>query len=176
MSEIEMFHQLPRREIFRLRNDVPERSCLWDAVHFLAGHSVEKVLADDMHKRQIFAPVRARSQRENSFSFAQFEREVTGERIRDKIAASKRKGMWIGGPVPLGYDLEAHKLVPNAKEAALASVETHQGLPCTQSGLGRETADGGTKILRPCFTRIEIEFRLSRFAAGSRSSTRKLAS
>jgi site-specific DNA recombinase len=52
-------------------------------------------------------------------SFAQFEREVTGERIRDKIAASKRKGMWIGGPVPLGYDLEAHKLVPNAKEAAL---------------------------------------------------------
>jgi site-specific DNA recombinase len=38
-------------------------------------------------------------------SFAQFEREVTGERIRDKIAASKRKGMWMGGRVPLGYDL-----------------------------------------------------------------------
>jgi DNA invertase Pin-like site-specific DNA recombinase len=36
-------------------------------------------------------------------SFAQFEREVTGERIRDKIAASKRKGLWMGGPVPLGY-------------------------------------------------------------------------
>jgi site-specific DNA recombinase len=52
-------------------------------------------------------------------SFAQFEREVTGERIRDKIAASKRKGMWMGGPVPLGYDLEARKLVPNPKEAAL---------------------------------------------------------
>src|SRR6202165_1532207 len=52
-------------------------------------------------------------------SFAQFEREVTGERIRDKIAASKRKGMWIGGPVPLGYDLEARKLVPNTKEAAV---------------------------------------------------------
>jgi len=50
-------------------------------------------------------------------SFAQFEREVTGERIRDKIAASKRKGMWMGGPVPLGYDLQARKLVPNAKEA-----------------------------------------------------------
>jgi site-specific DNA recombinase len=44
---------------------------------------------------------------------------VTGERIRDKIAASKRKGMWMGGPVPLGYDLEARKLVPNAKEASL---------------------------------------------------------
>jgi len=52
-------------------------------------------------------------------SFAQFEREVTGERIRDKIAASKRKGIWMGGPVPLGYDLEARKLVPNTKEAAL---------------------------------------------------------
>jgi len=52
-------------------------------------------------------------------SFAQFEREVTGERIRDKIAASKRKGIWMGGPVPLGYDLDARKLVPNTKEAAL---------------------------------------------------------
>jgi DNA invertase Pin-like site-specific DNA recombinase len=37
-------------------------------------------------------------------SFAKFEREVTGERIRDKIAASKRKGMWMGGKPPLGYD------------------------------------------------------------------------
>ena len=40
-------------------------------------------------------------------SFAQFEREVTGERIRDKIAASKAKGMWMGGHLPLGYDLPA---------------------------------------------------------------------
>jgi site-specific DNA recombinase len=54
-------------------------------------------------------------------SFAQFEREVTGERIRDKIAASKRKGMWMGGPVPLGYDLALRKLVPNTKEADLVS-------------------------------------------------------
>jgi site-specific DNA recombinase len=52
-------------------------------------------------------------------SFAQFEREVTGERIRDKIAASKRKGMWMGGLVPLGYDLEERKLVPNSKESEL---------------------------------------------------------
>jgi len=44
-------------------------------------------------------------------SFAQFEREVTAERIRDKIAASKRKGMWMGGPVPLGYDAVDRKLV-----------------------------------------------------------------
>ena len=51
-------------------------------------------------------------------SFAQFEREVTGERIRDKIAASKRKGMWMGGPVPLGYDVIDRKLVVNEGEAA----------------------------------------------------------
>src|SRR5471030_2122839 len=51
-------------------------------------------------------------------SFAQFEREVTGERIRDKIAASKRRGMWMGGPLPLGYDLRDRKLVINQAEAA----------------------------------------------------------
>ena len=44
-------------------------------------------------------------------SFAQFEREVTGERIRDKIAASKQKGMWMGGAAPLGYRVEGKKLV-----------------------------------------------------------------
>ena len=51
-------------------------------------------------------------------SFAQFEREVTGERIRDKVAASKRKGMWMGGTVPLGYDVRDRKLVVNEAEAA----------------------------------------------------------
>ncbi|MEQ9811292.1 MAG: recombinase family protein, partial [Azospirillaceae bacterium] len=50
-------------------------------------------------------------------SFAQFEREVTGERIRDKIAASKRKGMWMGGTVPLGYEPEGRTLAINAAEA-----------------------------------------------------------
>ncbi len=50
-------------------------------------------------------------------SFAQFEREVTGERIRDKIAASKRKGMWMGGYVPLGYDAKDRMLVINEAEA-----------------------------------------------------------
>jgi DNA invertase Pin-like site-specific DNA recombinase len=50
-------------------------------------------------------------------SFAQFEREVTGERIRDKVAASKMKGMWMGGPVPLGYDLSNRQLVVNPAEA-----------------------------------------------------------
>jgi DNA invertase Pin-like site-specific DNA recombinase len=50
-------------------------------------------------------------------SFAQFEREVMGERVRDKIAASKRKGIWMGGPVPLGYDVVDRKLVINEPEA-----------------------------------------------------------
>ncbi|SFM13896.1 recombinase family protein [Nitrosomonas communis] len=52
-------------------------------------------------------------------SFAQFEREVTGERIRDKITASKKKGMWMGGIPPLGYDVENRRLVPNEREAKI---------------------------------------------------------
>ncbi len=51
-------------------------------------------------------------------SFAQFEREVTGERIRDKIAASKKKGIWVGGVVPMGYRLEDRKLLVDEPEAA----------------------------------------------------------
>ena len=50
-------------------------------------------------------------------SFAQFEREVTSERIRDKIAASKRKGLWVGGMVPLGYDTKDRKITVNEGEA-----------------------------------------------------------
>src|SRR5205085_11378683 len=50
-------------------------------------------------------------------SFAQFEREVTGERIRDKIAASNKKGMWMGGDVPLGYDADDRTRVINPAEA-----------------------------------------------------------
>ena len=50
-------------------------------------------------------------------SFAQFEREVTAERIRDKIAASKRKGLWMGGLVPIGYDADGRTLKINANEA-----------------------------------------------------------
>ena len=51
-------------------------------------------------------------------SFAQFEREITGERIRDKIAASKRKGMWMGGNPPMGYDIRDRQLVVNEADAA----------------------------------------------------------
>jgi DNA invertase Pin-like site-specific DNA recombinase len=50
-------------------------------------------------------------------SFAQFEREVTSERIRDKIAASKRKGLWVGGLAPLGYDTKDRRITVNAEEA-----------------------------------------------------------
>jgi DNA invertase Pin-like site-specific DNA recombinase len=50
-------------------------------------------------------------------SFAQFEREVTSERIRDKIAASKRKGLWVGGPLPLGYEMKDDKISVIEEEA-----------------------------------------------------------
>src|SRR5579872_5564041 len=64
-------------------------------------------------------------------SFAQFEREVTGERIRDKIAASKKKGMWMGGPIPLGYDVQNRALVVNEPEATTVRqiFELHQTVP-----------------------------------------------
>ena len=51
-------------------------------------------------------------------SFAQFEREVIGERIRDKVAASRKRGIWMGGYVPLGYDVQDRKLLVNEAEAA----------------------------------------------------------
>jgi DNA invertase Pin-like site-specific DNA recombinase len=52
-------------------------------------------------------------------SFAQFEREVIGERIRDKVAASRKKGIWMGGWAPLGYDIKERKLIVNETEATL---------------------------------------------------------
>lgn len=68
-------------------------------------------------------------------SFAQFEREVTGERIRDKVGASKRKGLWMGGPVPLGYSLVDKALVVNEKEAALVRriFERYCALGCVEA-------------------------------------------
>jgi len=76
-------------------------------------------------------------------SFAQFEREVTAERIRDKIAASKKKGMWMGGPIPLGYRVEARKLVINAAEAEtvrliFATYLEQRSLPATVEALKRQ--------------------------------------
>ena len=57
-------------------------------------------------------------------SFAQFERELIGERVRDKIAASKKKGMWMGGTVPLGYDVKDRKLVVNEARPGPSSTFT----------------------------------------------------
>ncbi len=61
-------------------------------------------------------------------SFAQFEREVTSERIRDKIAASKRKGLWVGGMAPLGYDTRERKITVNKAEAETVRTIFHSYL------------------------------------------------
>ena len=63
-------------------------------------------------------------------SFAQFEREVTGERIRDKFAASKKKGMWMGGTIPLGYDVVDRKLVVNIEESKRVNLIFERYLAC----------------------------------------------
>ncbi len=131
-------------------------------------------------------------------SFAQFEREVTGERIRDKIAASKKKGMWMGGNAPLGYDVEDRKLVINEAEAEtvriifrryteLGSVRAAQGAtrPARHRQQARPHPDGrltgGKPIARvrsiTCCRTASIAARSStreRFILGSmiRSSTR----
>ncbi|PJN96461.1 hypothetical protein CNY89_02405 [Amaricoccus sp. HAR-UPW-R2A-40] len=54
----------------------------------------------------------------SALRLAQFEREVTAERIRDKIAASKKKGMWMGGVMPIGYRVAARKLLRHTEEAS----------------------------------------------------------
>ncbi|GBF25454.1 DNA-invertase hin [bacterium MnTg02] len=74
-------------------------------------------------------------------SFAQFEREVTGERIRDKIAASKRKGMWMGGVVPLGYDVIDRKLIINETEAETVRMLFRLYLQHANVRLVKEEAD-----------------------------------
>ena len=70
-------------------------------------------------------------------SFAQFEREVTGERIRDKIAASKQKGMWMGGLVPLGYDVHERRLVANQGKR-----DGERDLPALRRARERPALDG----------------------------------
>ena len=63
-------------------------------------------------------------------SFAQFEREVTGERIRDKIAASKKRGIWVGGTLPLGYRVEERKLIVVPEEAQTVRLIFDRYLAC----------------------------------------------
>jgi site-specific DNA recombinase len=67
-------------------------------------------------------------------SFAQFEREVIGERVRDKIAASKRKGLWVGGPIPLGYATVNKKLVIVPEEAETVRTMFRLYLECGSVG------------------------------------------
>src|SRR3954464_3848489 len=76
-------------------------------------------------------------------SFAQFEREVTGERIRDKIAASKKKGLWMGGFVPSGYRAKDRTLVIDPKEAGIIRMIFRRYLELgTVSKLEAELAEG----------------------------------
>src|ERR1700730_4474306 len=86
-------------------------------------------------------------------SFAQFEREIAGERIRDKIAASKAKGMWMGGNVPLGYDVRERKLVVGEAEASTVRMifQRYAELGSValegraRAGRHREQATGGSR-------------------------------
>ena len=86
-------------------------------------------------------------------SFAQFEREVTSERIRDKIAASKAKGMWMGGYTPLGYRVENRRLVIEDTEAKLVQHIFHEFVRCRsttdlvkQLAANGQTTRSGTKF------------------------------
>ncbi len=79
-------------------------------------------------------------------SFAQFERDATGERIRDKIAASKKKGMWMGGNVPLGYDASERTLVINPAEAETVAAHLHAlGRMVPSAAANRSPADTSTR-------------------------------
>ena len=83
-------------------------------------------------------------------SFAQFEREVTAERIRDKIAASRKKGMWMGGAPPLGYDVKDKKLVVNEAEAGTVRrlFAAYLNLGSTKALATWATSEGITTKLR----------------------------
>jgi site-specific DNA recombinase len=97
-------------------------------------------------------------------SFAQFEREVTGERIRDKIAASKRKGMWMGGLVPLGYDVRDRQLVIVESEAATV-----------RHIFQRYCALGSGRLLKAELDRDGLRSKLRVASNGSRSGNKSFA-
>src|SRR3981189_3400242 len=85
-------------------------------------------------------------------SFAQFERELAGERIRDKFAASRRKGMWMGGTIPLGYDIKDRKLVINEEEAERVRMIFRQYLAAgnvAKLGADLERDGGGSEQRTP---------------------------
>jgi len=97
-------------------------------------------------------------------SFAQFEREVTGERIRDKIAASKRKGMWMGGVPPLGYDVRDRRLVVNRPEAVTVKHIYERYLEL-----------GSVRLLRNDLERREIVSKVRVSKSGLRSGGRQFS-
>jgi DNA invertase Pin-like site-specific DNA recombinase len=84
-------------------------------------------------------------------SFAQFEREVIGERVRDKIAASKRKGIWVGGPVPPGYAAVANRLavMPAEAETVRMIFTCYLELGSVQALLLRLAANASQPLFRP---------------------------
>src|ERR1700757_939705 len=97
-------------------------------------------------------------------SFAQFEREVIGERIRDKIAASKRKGMWMGGVPPLGYRVEDRKLLVIGSEAEIVRF------------IFRRYAElGSVRLLKEELAARNIKSRLRTSAAGRISGGKPFA-
>jgi DNA invertase Pin-like site-specific DNA recombinase len=77
-------------------------------------------------------------------SFAQFEREVIGERIRDKFRASRSRGMWMGGHPPLGYDVKNRKLVVNEPEAALVRSIFERFVRVGSATKSRNAGNGGS--------------------------------
>src|SRR5262245_63607836 len=95
-------------------------------------------------------------------SFAQFEREIAGERIRDKIAASKAKGIWMGGNVPLGYDVKDRKLVVNEAEAVTVRM------------IFRRYAElGSVALLKAELDRVEIVSKRREGAGGALSGGKR---
>ena len=102
-------------------------------------------------------------------SFAQFEREVTGERIRDKIAASKKKGWWMGGVPPLGYDVENRQLIINEQEAQEVRHLFHRYVAVRSvSALMKELREEGrrTKVYRSRGGRVSIRLGIRRPKCG----------
>jgi site-specific DNA recombinase len=96
-------------------------------------------------------------------SFAQFEREVTGERIRDKIAASKKRGMWMGGFVPLGYEVRDRKLHIHPEDAATVRTiySNYLRLGCVMAlkeYLDQHGIRSKSRLRRPATKSVEADF------------------
>jgi site-specific DNA recombinase len=103
-------------------------------------------------------------------SFAQFEREVTGERIRDKIAASKKKGMWMGGQPSLGYDVKDKKLIVNKAEAETVRHIFRRYIELKSVRLLKADLDATVSSARPARLRTAVDMARNR-SPGARSTS-----